>query len=64
MYKTLYNSEFRETFKHGTKKLKLIKSFYFQLNKGQTVEEQFIYCCGWLTCVSDLFFMKKGQVFR
>ena len=28
--------------------------FIFQLHKGQTVEEQLIGSCGWLTYLSDL----------
>ena len=56
MYNTLYITEFGQTFKTWYTQVvkKFIKSFIFQLHKGQTVEEQLIGSCGWLTYVSDL----------
>ena len=36
-----------------TRSIEIYTEFYFQLNKGQTLEEQFIGSCGWLTYVSD-----------
>ena len=46
-----------------TSSKEMYKEFYFQLHKGQTVEEQLIGSCGWLTHVSDLVLLLEGTSF-